>query len=150
MKIVRCSSCRTLCDLDQDQRCFACGGELGTLGPISPLAVPEVLRQGKRDKASSSALLAILAVLGGIGVSTILINPEIPGLPKIILGGLVLATAILGTLSLTESKNSAVGSVGRSLLRLFAFFGVLIAGSVALGFALVLLLLVACASGIFR
>jgi hypothetical protein len=148
--LTRCPSCRTLCDPEQDARCFACGGELGKPGPIRPIQVPEVLRAGKRDKTSSSALLAVLAVLGGIGVTAMLLNPEIPLLPKILLGVLLLATAVLGTMSMKESRTTAAGSVGRSLLKLFAFFGVLIAGTLALGIALVLLLLITCASGILR
>jgi hypothetical protein len=149
MILKRCPSCRTLCDAERDARCFACGGELNKAGPPAQVRVPDVLRTSGRDRKSSSALLIIFAVFGGLGVFFIVMNSTVDLGARIPLGVILIAAVILGSLSL-GSKGGAVETVGRSFLKLFAFFGVLILGGAALLIGLLILLFAACATGLMR
>jgi hypothetical protein len=141
----RCPSCRTLCDAERDVRCFACGGELTKEGPPAKVRVPEVLRISRRDRKSSSALLITFAVFGGFGVFSVVINPTVEIPVRIGLGVLLFAAVVLGALS-SQTKGTAIGMVGSSLLKLLAFFGIL----VSLVVGLMLLLIAACATGLMR
>jgi hypothetical protein len=146
MILKRCPSCRTLCDAERDARCFACGGNLSKDGPPVKARVPEVLRTSRRDRKTSSVLHVTFGVLGAFFV---VINPTIEPLLRFILGMLLVAAVILGALS-AVMKGTLVEPVARSLLKLFAFFGILILGGAALVIGLLILLFVACASGLMR
>jgi hypothetical protein len=145
MILKRCPSCRTLCDAERDARCFACGGNLSKDGPPAKARVPDVLRTSRKDRKRSSALLITLAVFGGFGVLFMVLNDTVEPALRFGLGALLLAAGILGALS-SVTKGGAVGIVSKALLGILALFGLLI----VLGIGLLILLFVACASGLMR
>src|SRR6185295_8011930 len=100
----RCPSCRTLCDADQDVRCFACGGELSKQGPPAPLRVPEVLKTARTDRRNMSGLLSVFGLFGVIGVFFIAVDSDIDLPIRIGLGLFLLVSVVLGILSLAGGQ----------------------------------------------
>lgn len=148
MKLRRCPSCKGYTDDLDSPRCFACGAELPREArDTAPRFRPPRLDMARKDKKISTGLLAVFAVFGGIGALSIVAQREIDPLLR---GGLIVfmaVAALLGVLSMAGVKNPTVSALGRPMLKLFAFFGLLIVGGMTLAFGVVLLMFLACAIG---
>jgi len=139
----RCPSCRGIADVERGPRCFACGAEIAAAAPaLKRKRPPKALRVVGKDKKRTTVLLFIFAVVGGLGVLGVLASDVDPVL-RVGLGIVFLAGVVLGIRSLLGHET---GTLSHVVLRLFAFFGMLIFGVVGL----VLLLFIACAVGSIR
>ena len=143
MNARRCPSCRTYVE-ESDLRCFACRGDLSKGGPVAPLRRPQLLRTVRKDKTASSALLVVLAVFGFIGVSTLVLNSGIALPARIGIAAILLLGVLAGVIPAGPGGSAAVS---RPILKVFAFFGLLVVTGIGLIFALVLIIFVACATG---
>ena len=138
MMFRRCPTCRTLCDAERDPRCFACGAPL-------PAAVhsPEQARQVQREtRGDLSAGKFLLALLGGLAVLGWFLSPK--SLPILFLSLLPLAAVVALLLASPDSRFNAAGKV---VLTVFAGIGVVALVAIAVGVALLVHFLVACANG---
>jgi len=148
VKLRRCPSCRGYTEELDHPRCFACGAELPReAADVHVKFKPRALASGKKDKKVSNGLLVTFGVFGGLGALSIVTRPDIPALPRIALGLLLLVAAVLGVLSMAGVKNPTAAAIGRPMLKLFAFFGVIIVGGFMLVVGLCILLFLVCAIG---
>ncbi|MBI3856750.1 MAG: hypothetical protein HY293_13765 [Planctomycetes bacterium] len=146
MTLKRCPSCRTLCDPGVDVRCFACGGELGKAGSVDPLRNSAVLLETRKDRKRFVLLLLLLAVLDGAGTLSVIVHPTVePVALKVGFGVFLLAALVLGALALSGRPGTEAAIVGKALIKLFAFIGILFVGGVGLLFALGIWIFISCA-----
>jgi hypothetical protein len=139
----RCPSCRGICDVERNARCFACGDEIPGQAPaLKRKRPPRALRVVVKDKKRSAWLLVTFALLGGLGVLGVIASDADPVL-RIGLGVLFLAGVGLGFRAMLGRET---GTLSHVALRLFAVVGMLIFAVIGL----VLLLWIACAVGALR
>jgi hypothetical protein len=138
----RCPSCRGVCDVERGGRCFACGAPISPEAPaLKRKRPPKAYRIVAKDKKMSTGLLVTFAIVGGLGVLGIIASEKSDPVLRVVLGVPFFAAVVLGFRALLRKD---AGTLSQGVLRLFAFFGILIVGGIALVAGLLLLLFIAC------
>lgn len=148
MKLRRCPSCRGYTEDLDTPRCFACGAELPREArEVAVKFRPPAMAAAKKDRKLSTGLLVTFAVFGGLGTLSFVSQSDLDPVLRIGLAVLLLVAAVLGVLSMAGLKNPTLSAVSRPVLKLFAFFGMLVVGGMMLLVGLLILLFVVCAVG---
>jgi len=137
----RCFRCRTLCDAERSNRCFACGETLPTVPVHRPMVDPGVGRESTGDLSATRIVFAVIGLLGGLAFCL-----------KERGGGGILLLATLGILAIAGIVGFLSGRRAAAQAVLITLSGIgfvlLILGLIAVG--ILIFLLIICSSGGMR
>jgi hypothetical protein len=143
MRGVRCPKCRSFCDPEQIARCQLCGAPLPEAALRPERAAPKVHRETRRDLGSTRITFAVIGGLAllnfslGLGVGGFRLHSPV----------VLLILVAVAALFVRRKKLPDVDGAGRVILNIFATIGIVVVGALCIGFGLLLLLFIACATG---